>query len=77
MEYKPASIAIYTELIQKIEFTSKWCYLILADAGTAGSVLPLLLLTIVNYFIFELGDDSFMLPWPMLCVRFQINYTSS
>lgn len=68
MARKPTSSAIYTELNAKIELMSKWSYIILVKVCLVGIFLPLLLLTIVNYFVFQLGEESFYLPFPMLWV---------
>lgn len=66
MEYKRTSTAQYVEMDEKIELTSKLVHFVMAEFSAAGVALPLLLLSYVNYFVFNLGDESFILPFPML-----------
>lgn len=61
------------ELNEQIELVSEWAYTILINSTMAGGFLPLFLCATVNYFIFGLGEQSFLLPWPMLWVS-QFNY---
>lgn len=66
MEYRPKSVAMYMELNANIELVYKWIHFVLAEVDVVGITLPLLLLSNINYFIFDLGSESFVLPWPML-----------
>lgn len=66
MEYKPMSTILYSELNEKIESASEWSLFILVKFVFAGTVLPLLYVFAVNYYIYDMGDGSFFLPWPML-----------
>lgn len=66
MEYKPTSTAHYVEMDEKIELTSKLVHFAMAEFSAACVALPLLLLSYVNYFVFNLGEESFILPFPML-----------
>lgn len=66
MEYKPTSTDKYVKMGETIELTSKWCHFILAQLSAVGVVLPLILVSFINYFIFHMGDESFILPFPIL-----------
>lgn len=66
MEYKPSTAPTYTALNEKIEMMSKWIYIILSKASPAGMMLPSLLLSTINYFVLDLGEESFLLPCPMM-----------
>lgn len=66
MEYKPTAAIIYTELNEHIELVSEWMYFILVRIYVAGIILPLFVLSAVNYFILDLGEQSFLLSWPIL-----------
>lgn len=68
MEYKPMSTILYTELNDKIESASEWSLFILVKTVFAGTVLPLLYVCSMNFYVYDLGEDSFYLPWPMLWV---------
>lgn len=57
------------EMNEKIELISKWTYFIMAKLTLAGVVLPLLILSLFNYLILDLDDESFILPWPMLYIQ--------
>lgn len=66
IEYKPESTAIYTKLNAQIEVASEFIYFILVRLALIGTILPLSLLSMVNYHIYGIDDGSFILPWPML-----------
>lgn len=66
MEYKPTSTANYEDMDEKIELTSKWAHFILAELSATGVVIPLSILSFINYFAFNMGENSFILPFPML-----------
>lgn len=68
MAYNPTSAGMYTDVDAKIEWVTKWSHVILTEVGLAGALLPILLLSLVNYYVLGLEDQSFALPWPMLCV---------
>lgn len=50
---------MYTKLIAKIEQISKLIYFVTVQLSYVGGVLPPLLLTLINYFIYDLHDESF------------------
>lgn len=68
MEYKPTSAAIYTELNANIELATKWCHILLVNVDLVGVIVPPFLVSYVNYFIFDRGDEAFMLSWPLMYV---------
>lgn len=49
-----------TELIGKIERISKLVHVILVKGSPASAIVPLLLITFVNYFILGMDDESFL-----------------
>lgn len=59
---------MYIALNLKIEQMSEFLDFFLSKVAIAGFLPPALLLTLVNYFVFDLGAESFYLPAPMLCV---------
>lgn len=63
------SKAKYIELNEKIERVSKILEFLLIKLTTAGAVLPSVIITIVDYFILDLGDESFFLPYPIMYVE--------
>lgn len=52
----------YKKLNEKIEKFCKRTYIALIQLTTAGSVLPSVLLSTVNYLIYDLKEESFQLP---------------
>lgn len=60
------STLLYTELNEKIESASEWSLFILVKFVFVGTVLPLLYVCGVNYYVYNLGEDSFYRPWPMM-----------
>lgn len=64
--YEPTSTVIYEEFNANIERASKIFHFILTRLVPMGTILPLSLLSMVNYFIFDLADESFVLPFPLL-----------
>lgn len=52
----------YDKLNEKIELTTKVIHFILFKLTFIGAIIPALLLTIINHFIYHLGDESFILP---------------
>lgn len=59
----PVSHAAYVKLNAKIEFLSEIMYLLTVRLSMPGTSLPALLITLVNYFINDLGEESFYLPF--------------
>lgn len=60
---------IYSELSGKIEKFSKWAYFCLVYANVIGILIPPSLLSFVNYYIYDLGDESFELVSPIMYVK--------
>lgn len=59
----PSTKAIlYEKLNVKIERMSNVTHFILFKLTFLGAVIPSILSTIVNYFVYDLGDKSFVLP---------------
>lgn len=60
----------YAEIIEKIERLSKvFCYAMLITLGFL--MPPALLFTIINYFIYDLKNESFYLLYPIMYVQNQ------
>lgn len=72
LEHSPVSSEIYTELNEQIEFVSKILPYLVKSVVAALALFPLIL-TIVNYFVYDLGEDSYYLPCPIMYVYYQIN----
>lgn len=49
---------LYNGLNGKIERMCKWLYIAMIKVSIAGTMLPPLLITLVNYYIYDLGDES-------------------
>lgn len=60
---------IYNELNKKIEHFTKWAYINIVYFGTAGSMIPPILLSFMNYYIYDLKDESFELVTPIMYVK--------
>lgn len=57
--YNPVSVAMNTELIEKIERMSKLIHLILVKISASTAIISPLSITFANYFIYGMGDESF------------------
>lgn len=57
---------LYYEVIVRIKRISELSYNVLVEASTVGIFQPYVLITIVNYFIFDLKNESFYLPYPVM-----------
>lgn len=66
LEYKPTSTDKYVELSERIESTSQYTYIFLVKMVFVEISAPLFLFSVVGYYFYGLGDESFILPWPML-----------
>ena len=60
-------------MTEKMDKMSTWVYFILAKLTFPIFVTSNLLLTAVNYFILDLGEDSYFLPSPILYVLLERN----
>lgn len=56
----------YNDVNEKIERCSKIIYFISAKLSSAGVVLPTALITAVNYSIYDLKEESYFLPFPVV-----------
>lgn len=56
----------YSELSQQIEWASELFFTVLMKISYPANMVPALVLTYVNYFVLDLGDDSFYLPFPTM-----------
>lgn len=56
----------YTKFSADVELGSEILYFMMTKLSVVGYIAPHLLLTIGNYFIYELGDESYVLPCPMM-----------
>lgn len=65
----PFTKAEYIRLNLKIERFSKIVHFVLVKLTTAGILLPISIVTIVNYSIFDLGENSFYMPCSIMQVR--------
>lgn len=55
----------YRELIEKIDGMSKMVYILLIISMIVGIGIALPV-TAVNYFVYDMGDDSYFLPVPVM-----------
>lgn len=56
----------FDELNKKIEYTSELIHFALLKFTIAGIEMPTLLVTIINYFVYDLKDDSYLLPFAIM-----------
>lgn len=54
----------YNELNEKIERICRLIYITLTECTIPGLMVPCFLITAVNYFVYDLGDESFYVPCP-------------
>lgn len=59
LSYKPSTNAEYNMLNEKIERMSKWTHFALMKATVLLLSLPLIVMPLVDYFVYDLGDESF------------------
>ena len=63
------SKTIYTESNEKIEQVSRLLYFIAMKFTFPGVMLPDLIVTFYNYFVHDLGDQSYYLACPAMYVQ--------
>lgn len=56
----------YSELAGTIEKVSKWYYIAYVKCTPIGIITTTLMITLINYFIYGLGDESYFLAFPVL-----------
>lgn len=56
----------YRKINEKIELISKLTYFVFFKFCAPGVALLAQLIAIVNYFVLDLGDESFYLPLPVM-----------
>lgn len=57
---------MYIELNDRIERMSKSMQLIMVKFTCAGFVIPNLMTGLINYYVFDLGEESFANDAPMM-----------
>lgn len=57
---------LYAKLSNKIERMSKIIYFIKIKIALPLNTLPSLLITIFNYYVLDMQDESFLLSFPIL-----------
>lgn len=62
----PDAAKKYVELIEKIERMAELCYFALTKVSVNGAFLPAFLITVVNYFLYDMGEKSFYLTVPVM-----------
>lgn len=62
------SVAGYDKTIENIESISRAIRFALVEMTAVGCYLPSVLVTLVNYFVFNLGDESYFLSAPIMWV---------
>lgn len=57
-----SNATMYAELSEKIELITKFMYFAVVKLTPIGVMVPALIITIVNYSVYDLGNESFFLP---------------
>lgn len=65
---RASSRSIYVELNKKIELVYKVLRFIIMKFTYVGIIVPQLLITGVDYFVYDLREESFYLTCPVMCV---------
>lgn len=60
---------MYIELNDKIERIFKLLHFLFVEMSIIGVVLPAAVITIINFYVYNLGDESFFLPCPAMYVK--------
>lgn len=66
---KPSSKAKYSKLSENFEHTSNIVHFVLAKMAPVLIMMPILILTIFNYFACDSNGAVYVLPFPILCVK--------
>lgn len=67
LEIKNATTVTKTD--EKIELISEVVQFIATKLTVAAVALPPLILTVFNYFLYDLKDESYVLPFPVMYVQ--------
>lgn len=70
LEHNLKSINAYIQLNTTIEQIASVADIIMVKLLLIGVTGPVLLLSYVSYYIYDQGDESFYLPFPVWCVFF-------
>lgn len=65
----PHAKSTYNDLIVKIEKMCDFMYFVLVDVSLVGFLLPALLITLINYYVYDLNEESYILPAPTMYTR--------
>lgn len=65
----PVSNTVYVKLNATIEFLTGILHFLVTRLSLIGICLPALLITLVNYFVSDLGEESFNLPFVVVYVH--------
>lgn len=66
LDHYPNSTAVYIKLNGNIEWTCQLLEITIVKLTSAGVLIPPLLITAVNYFIYDLKDESYYLVCPVM-----------
>lgn len=58
--------AVYCNLIRKIEFMSDIIYFVVPKFTTSTYFFPNIILTLINFYIRDLGDEAYFSAFPMM-----------
>lgn len=64
----PALKITYADLNRKIELFTKWACKYIIEMMIVSFAIASIGASYANYYIFDLKDDSFVLPIPIMCV---------
>ena len=60
------TVILYGKLIEKIERITMINEFTLTKLSVVAAILPSALITLVNYFVYDLRDESYQLPFPVM-----------
>lgn len=61
-----SSKAMYIALNEKIERLSHLIYMGSIKLTIPGLMIPSIFISLINFFVYDFGDDSFFLPFPVM-----------
>lgn len=64
---------MYNKLNEKIEHFTKWTYISLVYFTVAGSMIPSLFVSFIDYYIYDLKDESFQLGFQIMYVEIYLD----